>query len=199
MVRTLGAPGWVASIALLLGIVVHPLARLDRWHQGRAVVAGLGLLLVISLVARARDGRLFDRLIAAGAVLALAALAIDALRGHAGTLTLAAGQGMSSYEEEGPGGRRLGLRPLGTIVRLDRITASGGGVLRIGGGARSPQILLAAGTSTAVAGLRLGDPRAVATGERALRLRVTAVPAAPLLAAGLVVVALGLALSLRAT
>ena len=167
-------PAWVAGAALLLAVAVHPAARLERWRAARAVVPALALLLVISLVARGLRGRHSDRIVALGALAALAAVGYDALRGHTGRLMLATGQGSQSFEEEGPGARRLGLAPLGFGVRLDRAAVSGEAVLSVAlGDAAQTQIAIGPGRAASFRGVRFGDPQVTTTGA-ATSLRVAA-------------------------
>jgi hypothetical protein len=174
-VSFLARPAWLAGNALLLAAAVHPALRLERWPEARAAVPALALLLVLSLLARALAGRLADRVLALGALIALVAAGYDGLRGHTGTLTLETGQGSRSFEEEGPGGRRLGLRPLGFAVRLERVGALGEVVVSVGQGDGLPGALtIGPGRAMSFAGVRLGDPQVAATGEAtSLRIAVS--------------------------
>jgi hypothetical protein len=174
-VKLLTTPAWIASLAALLAAAAHPAAGLERWPAARAIVPALALLLVVSLLARALRGTLADRVIAAGALLTLSALGADALGGHSGTLTLATGQGTRSFEEEGPGGQQLGLRPLGFALRLDRVEASGEAVLGAGfDDGMGSSLRVGPRQAAAFASFRFGDPRRIATGRvRAFTLGVS--------------------------
>lgn len=171
----LAAPGWVASVAVLLAVAMHPATGLERWSGARAVVPALALLFALSLAACTFKGRLSDRVAALGALIALAALGYDALRGSTGTLTLATGQATSSFEEEGPGGRRLGVKPLGFTARLERVEPSGELALGVGAGDTvETQIRLGPDRAAGFGGLRFGDPQVRSTGgANALRLAVS--------------------------
>jgi hypothetical protein len=126
----LARPAVLASVLVGAALALHPALGASRWLPGRpAVLAALFVLAVLAFVARpvlARERRLGGALTAAGVALLVAALAGDGLRGHHGTLTLAEGQSLGSFEETAPDGRALGLRPLGFPVRVERILASGG-------------------------------------------------------------------------
>jgi hypothetical protein len=192
-VKLLTTPAWIASLAALLAGAAHPAAALERWPAARAIVPALALLLLVSLLARALRGTLAERVIAAGALLTLGALGADALRGHAGALTLATGQGTRSFEEEGPGGQQLGLRPLGFALRLDRLEASGETVLGAGfDDGMDSSLRVGPRQAAAFGGLRFGDPRRIATGRaRAFTLGVSG-------ASGLQRVVLGPGMTARA-
>src|SRR5207245_8791906 len=91
------------------------------------------VLLALALVLR--PGGLGQRLVGIGALAVVAALAYDGLRGHRGSLSMEVGQGAQSFEEQGPEGRSLGLRPLGFDIALTRLDPGGAVVLRMGDGA----------------------------------------------------------------
>jgi hypothetical protein len=168
-VKALGAPGPVAVAAVLLGAAVHPALRLaERGEAGAAAVAGLAALLVLGLVARARNGR-GKLLVATGALGVAIGLGYDGLRGRSGGLTLPPGGGAQRFEESGPGGRSLGLRPLGFEIALDDVAADGTARLET----RGTALVVSPSRAASVGGYRLGSPEPVATGDaRALRLRI---------------------------
>jgi hypothetical protein len=121
--------GLTATCGVLLAAALHPaLSRV--LHPPLASISALALLLVAGLLAGPRDPA--GRLVGAGAFAVALATGYDGLRGHRGTLTLEPGQGSQSFEEEGPDGRSLGLRPLGYGVVLERVDPDGGAVLKAG-------------------------------------------------------------------
>jgi len=97
------------------------------------------------------------------------AIGYDGLRGHRGMLTLEPGQGTQSFEEEGPEGRSLGLRPLGYGVVLERVDPDGGAVLKAGDGAT---IAVRPGRAASHGGFRLGLSAHGAGAEPTLRIAV---------------------------
>ena len=147
----LRSPGGVAVCALLLAVAVSPLSGLASWGAGgHALVALLAMLFVVAAILRGLGDRA-TAVLALGATLVLVAVGHDALRGHDGVLALRPGEGRQSFQERGPGGTRLGLRPLGTVVALERVM----------GGAAS----LAVGEEPAVHRESLTRDRAVAVGD----------------------------------
>ena len=176
----LARPGVLASILAASAAALHPALGASRWLPGRpAVLAALLLLAVVALVARAvgaRERRAGRALAAAGATLLVGSLAVDGLLGHHGTLTLAAGQSRGNFEEAGPGGRSLGLRPLGFPIGAERVLAPGSSsaarvALALPG--RSVSVELTPERAVAFGGYRLARPRATTTGGVS-RLRVAA-------------------------
>ncbi len=160
----LGRPGVVASFGVALAGIVHPSLRTREWLPAApVVVSALALLLVLGLVVRARSDP-GARLLGLGALLLLAAVGYDGALGRRGSLTLVVGQARSSFEEEGPGGRPLGLRPLGFEIGLarvePRVTA-----LRLPSPAGEETVELTRERAISGGGFRFGDPRAVPTGE----------------------------------
>ncbi len=160
---------WLLSLAAL---ALLPALGAERWLPGRALVlvallllAGLGLL---ARAIRARAERVAAGLVAAGALLVLAGVGLDGVRGRQGTLTLAFGQTAGNFDETGPGGRSLGLRPLGFRVAAEAPTADGVSLLLPSGKAE-----LTSRRALALGGFRLADPRLTATGGAA-RLRIAA-------------------------
>jgi hypothetical protein len=130
--RRLASPGLAAGCAILLAAAIHP-ALPSPARPPLVAVAALALLLALALALR--SGGPGPRLVGVGALAVVAALAADGVRGHRGTLTLEVGQGARAFEEEGPEGRSLGLRPLGFDVVLTRLDPGGAVVLRTGEGA----------------------------------------------------------------
>ena len=173
----LARPGVLASVLVGAAFAAHPALGASTWLPGHpAVLAALFVLVALAFAARAAAGerRLGDALVAAGAALLVAAFAGDGLRGHHGTLTLAEGQSLGSFDETAPDGRALGLRPLGFPVRVERILASGGPsgprVALTLPGRRGPAELTGE-RSVAVGRYRFARPRVGTTGGVS-RLRV---------------------------
>jgi len=164
-VRVLGTPAAVATLATALGLLAHPLLRADAWLPGASVVVpALALLLIASLALRSMP------VAALGAAAFVFALGYDTVRGNAGTLTLAPGQGTRTFEEEGPEGRRLGFRPLGFELILESLEPGGAVTLATTSG----RSRVTPDRAAALGRFRFGGPRTVATGEASvLRLSVT--------------------------
>ena len=139
-----------AICGLLLAAALHP-ALSTLLHPPLVAVSALALLLVAGLLAGPRNPG--GRLVGVGALAVALAIGYDGLRGHRGMLTLEPGQGTQSFEEEGPEGRSLGLRPLGYGVVLERIDPDGGAVLKAGDGAT---IAVRPGRAASHGGFRLG-------------------------------------------
>jgi hypothetical protein len=172
----LARPGVLASILAAAALLLHPALGAPRWLPERpAVLAALLLLAVLALVARAaapRDRRLGPALTAAGAALLVAALGADGLRGHHGTLRLSAGRAEGNYDEEGPDGRSLGLRPLGFLVGAESVGPGAARVdLALPG--RSGTTELTPRRAVAFGGYRFARPSVTTTGGVS-RLRVAA-------------------------
>lgn len=171
---TLTRPAAVASLLVVAGLVLHPAVRTEAWLPAReAVLAAVLLLTTIALVLRAvaapAPGRLASTLLAAGAVLVVVAVGADGLRGHEGTLSLVPGQARSHFEEVGPEGRSLGLRPLGFALGLEQ-TLPGAGLALVLPGETEP-VVLTPDRAVSAGGIRFSRPRVVPTGAAA-RLRV---------------------------
>lgn len=142
--------GLTATCGLLLAAALHPaLSRV--LHPPLVSISALALLLVAGLLAGPRDTG--GWLVGVGAFAVALAIGYDGLRGHRGTLTLEPGQGAQSFEEEGPDGRSLGLRPLGYGVVLERVDPAGGAVLKAGDGAT---IAIRPGRAASHGGFRFG-------------------------------------------
>lgn len=155
--KRLGAPPAVALLALLLAAAASPdLGLLALHRMAGGLVAGIAALFVIALADRRAPGRL----VALGAATVTLALGYDVVRGERGTLALERGQGTQTFVETGPGGRELGLRPLGTQVTLEDVEADGTAVLAEAEGGRRIRVL--AHRAAALASYRLGHPRALA-------------------------------------
>ncbi len=169
-----GRPGVLAAVLAAAALALHPATGAVRWLPGQpAVLAALLLLAVVALAARAAgesERRPAAIAMAAGAVVLVGALGVDGLRGHHGTLTLAAGQSRGNFDEQGPGGRSLGLRPLGFAVGAERVSGEGVALVFSGGGA---PVELTPERAVAFGGTRFARPRVTTTGGAA-RLRVAA-------------------------
>ncbi len=170
----LAAPGVLAWLLTLAAVALHPLLRAEAWLPGRDLLLVVLLLLAaIGFVTRALrppyGGRIAAWLVAAGALVALAGVGLDQVRGLRGSVTLAVGQMSNNFDEAGTDGRSLGLRPFGFQVGLQAMTPAGA-VLVLPDGRTT---VLAPGRTAAIGGFRLADARASATGGVA-RLRVAA-------------------------
>ena len=165
--RLLAWRGLTATCGLLLAAALHP-ALSPVLRPPLASISALALLLVAGLLAGPRDPG--GRLVGVGAFAVAVAIGYDGLRGHRGTLTLEPGQGTQSFEEEGPEGRSLGLRPLGYGIVLERVDPDGGAVLRAGDGAT---IAVHPGRAASHGGFRFGvSARREGAGSSALRIAV---------------------------
>jgi hypothetical protein len=166
-VKGLGHPAVVAGAAVLFALVLHPAARAEAWLfsapiAATMVTAALALFLALALVARALTHPR-ERMVAFGAVLVVGALAYDGARGVRGTLSLGVGDVTNSFTEEGPGGRRLGLRPFGFPLGLERVRAGGAVDLSLPAGSVPVELLPT--RAVGFGAFRLGAPRSVPTGE----------------------------------
>jgi hypothetical protein len=159
----IGMPGVSAVLALLLAVFLHPSLRaLERVPSGTAVLAVVALLFALSLVSGALSGRQ-DRFVVLGVLVVLGAGAYDSVRGYTGSLTLRPGQAANTFEEEGPGGRPLGLRPLGVEVLLEKVETEEALVSIGTAQGRSRQRVSLAHAASA-SGFRLGAPQTSLTG-----------------------------------
>lgn len=169
----LRSPGWIAALAALLAAAAHPGLRAAGWSpSGSAAFSAVALLLVLSLVAAAWS-RPADRLAALGAVVVLLAVGYDRVRGHAGALALQPGQGSRTFDEEGPGGRPLGLRPFGFDVRLDALEGEAPTLSFLEGESVRATQRVTREQVASYGGFRFASPRAARGEAAALRLRVT--------------------------
>jgi hypothetical protein len=175
-VSALARPAVLAALLAGAALCLHPALRTETWLPERELVlATLLLSCAVALVARASAATGSERVsawaIAVGALVTLAGLGLDGLRGRHGTLALSVGQSRNHFDEIGPSGQPLGLRPLGFSIGVERVSASGGVALAAPG--RSSPVEISAGRAAAVAGFRFARPRASATGGVA-HLRVSA-------------------------
>jgi hypothetical protein len=199
-VSTFAHPPVVALMLLLAAGLIQPFV--EGIPALAAVRAAALLMTAVVLVARATvaaDWR-GAGLVAAGAVLVVAALGGDGLRGRRGTLTLVSGQAESYFDEEGPGGRPLGPRPLGFVVELDEVRPGKGATLLLTG--RTAPTPLTVRRAIGVEGFRLGRPRVGLAGEPthpelSVRIAVHREPAAAVALLGAVLVLAGVALERR--
>jgi len=159
----------VASLALALAAGLHPRLRFGSPDQAAVAVAAVALLLTLAYVLRALPGGLSARLLGCGAIALVAGFAVDAARAHRGQLTLAVGQTKNTFEEEGPLGRALGLRPLGFEVSL---AGASGSVATLKRGRDGAPTTVTAVRTARLGSFRFGGPRLVPTGF-ANRLTVT--------------------------
>jgi hypothetical protein len=169
----LAQPGSVAAILTLLAVCLHPDLGSVRWLPDRALVVAAGMVLAATALAARAAGaaaasRLRDGLVAAAAVSLAVGGGLDGLRGHEGVVTLSAGQARSDFEETGPGGRSLGLRPFGFTVGAAAVDPDGRTRL-VFDGERGAE--LATDRAVAFGGFRFAQPREAPTG-RVARLRV---------------------------
>ncbi|HEX9187610.1 MAG TPA: hypothetical protein VGB87_11085, partial [Vicinamibacteria bacterium] len=170
----LARPGVLAALLVASAALLHPAAAAARWAPARpALLAALLTLSGLGLVARAfASRRAGPVLAAAGAASCLLALGGDGLLGHHGTLTLVPGQVRPHFDEEGPGGRALGLRPLGFAVGVERVSDEGGTVALALPGKGGPSELTPS-RAVAAGGYRFASPRVSRSGGVS-RLRVAA-------------------------
>jgi len=167
-VTRLGTSTAVALMALALGLATSPdLPLRDVQPAVGGLVAGLTALFVVALL----DRRAPRRLVALGTATFALAAAYDAVRGEHGTITLVQGQGTRTFEEEGPGGRRVGLHPLGDGVVVDSVEPDGTVLLSQADARRSVRV--SPSRAATVAGYRLGTPQPVAAPGSRLVLRVS--------------------------
>jgi hypothetical protein len=187
--KALSSPAGLAIVALLLAAATHPAVDLAWLGSASALaVPLLALLLALAAVLAARGRGVPGIVVALGMVVTLAGVGHDALRGRSGRLTLRPQEGTQTFEEEGPGGRVLGLRPLGFDLRLPGAGPEGA-TLAIGVPApTSPAVAIGPREAVAENGLRLGwrayedSPRLVLTlsrGDERLELELSGT--APLL------------------
>jgi hypothetical protein len=175
-VSALARPALLASVLGAAALSLHPALRAAAWLPARdLLLAALLLLIAGGLVARALaaagEARIPAWLVALGALAVVAGLAGDGLRGRHGVLRLTVGQARNNFDETGPGGLSLGLRPFGFSIGVERASAAGAVALAVPG--RSLPVEITAGRAVVVGGYRLARPILGATGGAA-RLRVSA-------------------------
>jgi hypothetical protein len=164
-------PPVVAALLVAAAFALHPAPRTGEWWPQRdAALAALLLLVVLAFVLRATAAprHLGPILLAAGALLVVGGVGADGVRGHRGTLSLVPGQARSQFDEIGPEGRSVGLRPLGFPVGLEG--SRPGPELDLVVPEEEP-LVLTAHRAVSAGGYRFGRPRLVRTGGAA-RLRV---------------------------
>ncbi len=169
---SLTRPAVVASLLAAAALLLHPAFRTEAWLPEReAVLAALLLLATIVYALRATPAprRLGPVLLAAGAILVVGAVGANGVRGHRGTLSLLPGQARSHFDEIGPEGQSLGLRPLGFTIGLDRSMPGAALALVLPG--EDETVVLTPERAVSSEGVRFSRPRVVPTGEAA-RLRV---------------------------
>ncbi len=173
--NALARPALLASVLSAAALSLHPALQASSWlPEHDLVLAVLLMLAALGLVARALGasgpGRLPLWLVALGSLGVVLGLGGDGLWGRHGTLRLEVGQARNSFDETGPGGRALGLRPFGFSIGVERVSAAGAVLLSVPGG--SQPIDLTAGRAATVGGFRFARPHLSATGGAA-RLRVS--------------------------
>ncbi len=170
----LGRPGVVAVLLVSAAFVLHPAVRSGEWLPERhAAVAALLLLVAVALLARALTatgpGRRAAWLLAAGAALVVGGVGAEGVWGHRGTLDLLPSQTRTHFDEIGPEGRSLGLRPFGFTIGLESILPGGGVALALP--RPSGSLVLTPERAVGHEGFRFGRPRTAPTGA-ATRLRI---------------------------
>lgn len=183
----IGAPAAVALMALALGLATSPDLPVREIHRAvGGILAALTVVFVVTLL----DRRAPRRLVALGVATLAAALGYDALRGERGSVTLAEGQGTSTFERQEADGR-VRARALGDTIVLESIEPDGTVVLAMAGGQR--RIRVSPRRSATVAGHRVGQPRRVAgpASRPAVALAVSREPAALLAGLGVLIAAIG--------
>jgi hypothetical protein len=154
--RSLASPLALIVLALAAAVVFHPAFSLLNYEDAERLAAPLvGCLLVAALAARALVERTASAaLVALGAAVALAAVGHDAARGQGGRVALRPQAGTRHFQEEGRHGRRLGQRPLGFDLTLERLTPADAS-LRIGGRLEPRSLRLHPGQSLSAGDVRL--------------------------------------------
>lgn len=196
----LARPPVVVLTLVLASVLIQPFAGdVPGVVTLRAAALLMTVVVLLARATTASDHR-GAGLVAAGAFLVVAALGADGVRGRQGTLTLVPGQAESQFDEQGPGGRPLGPRPLGFDVGLDAVRPGGGAMLLLPG--RVAPTLLTPRKAVEVEGLRLGDPQVDLAGgaahpELSVRIGVHREPAAAVALLGAVLAFAGVALERR--
>lgn len=189
----LARPAVAASLLAGAALALHPLAAAADWLPERdLVLAALVLLAAVALVARAlavpRGDRFPAALVAAGAVAVVGALGADGVAGRHGRLVLGVGQARSHFEEAGPTGAALGLRPLGLTIGVEEVRPGGVVLLSVGGG---PPVELPPDRAVSRGGFRFALLEVVP--EEGVAMAVHREPAWPVLFGGGILLAAGLA------
>jgi hypothetical protein len=173
-VTAFARPAVITALLVTAALLLHPAVRSDEWLPERnAALAAALLLVVVALVARARLAsgrqRVTAGLLAAGAILAIGGVGADGVLGRRGSIDLLPGQGRTHFDEVGPDGQDLGLRPLGFTMGLEETLPGGAVALALPG--RSERAVLGPGRALGHGGYRFGRPRSAETGAAA-RLRI---------------------------
>jgi len=174
-VSALARPAVVASLLLAAAVALHPSLGAAAWMPERdLVVAALLAATAVAFLVRAATASDAERpgaaLVALGAALVVGALAYDGVFGHHGRLELGVGEARGHFDESGPGGQSLGLRPLGFSIGVDRVLPDGAVDLAFSNlGGVFP---LRPDRAATYGGYRFASPRSAPTGGVA-RLRVS--------------------------
>jgi hypothetical protein len=157
--KVLSSPGALAILALLLAALAHPAADELRQHDvGRLALPFVALLFLCGLLLLALRARA-TVVLASGVALALAGLAYDAVRGHAGHLALRPGEATRTFDELGAAGEPLGMRPLGFDLKLQSVAADAATVALSSAPGAPPSLRVTPREAAAVGRLRLGWQR----------------------------------------
>jgi hypothetical protein len=166
-VSVLGRPAVVAVLALVVAALVQPdLGFVDRLPAGDGLLAGSVALLVVALLAGGSGAP--SRLLAVAVAAVAVAFAYDAVRGAHGRLAAAPGSATQTFEEIGPEGRPLGLRPFGMEVVVgeanpDRVRLTAGG----------RDVAITPGRAASIGGYRMGLAGRTAAAGVTLLLGIT--------------------------
>lgn len=190
----LARPAVVASLLAGSALALHPLAAAADWLPERdLVLAALVLLAAVALLSRAlavpSGERAPGALVAAGVAVLVGALGADGVAGRHGRLALGVGQARSHFDEAGPAGASLGLRPLGFAIGVEEVRSKGAILLSFGGG--GPPAELRPDRAVSRGGFRFAQLHAV-PGE-SVEMAVHREPAWPALFAGGMLLGAGLA------
>jgi hypothetical protein len=175
VVSALGRPAVVASVLLAAAAVLHPSLGAAAWMPERdlvvaALLAATALAFLVRAVAAGDAERPVVALAALGVALVVGALAGDGVFGHHGRLELGVGQSRNHFDESGPGGQPLGLRPLGFSIGVDRVRTDGAVDLVFSN--LAGVFALRPDHAATYGGYRFASPRSAPTGDAA-RLRVS--------------------------
>jgi hypothetical protein len=172
----LGRPAVLAGLLVAAAVCLHPALGAEAWLPGRqlvlaALLPACAAALAAAALAAGPSRRAAAALAACGAVLAVTGAGLDGVKGRHGTLRLVVGQAGNSFEESGPEGQALGLRPFGFSVAVARVTATGGVALAVPG--RAEPVEVTSRRAAAFSGFRFASPRVSESGG-VTRLRVSA-------------------------